>query len=249
MGSRARSVKCDDPQTHGCDRVETPLHRRGVRERPFTCGRSPPRYGVAGVDDEGMRDEAETQREPNQRWDGDEAGYVGVAPRLRRSTTVPASRRSAQRVVGARRRSRAERTALEKDLHTTLRLPRQQGDVSARCGSRIRSSPAMCRPAESPAGGASRICAARLGFFGTESQELRIQRAPSCGKIRHPPRTMGPYCASLDHEHVVARPRRGVQHVGTTDEVLGSAHRSPLRSSSGRGPAHRRHVVGRNTLT
>jgi uncharacterized protein len=38
------------------------------------------------------------------------------------------------------------------------------------------------------------------GFFweGTAQGELRIQKCNSCGKLRHPPRPMCPYCRSVD---------------------------------------------------
>lgn len=43
-------------------------------------------------------------------------------------------------------------------------------------------------------------------FFweGAEQGELRIQRCASCGRLRHPPRPMCPYCRSLERDHVVA---------------------------------------------
>jgi len=46
-------------------------------------------------------------------------------------------------------------------------------------------------------------------FFweGAERGELRIQRCGSCGRLRHPPRPMCPYCRSLEHDHVVASGR------------------------------------------
>lgn len=46
-------------------------------------------------------------------------------------------------------------------------------------------------------------------FFweGVEADELRIQRCGSCGKLRHPPRPMCPYCRSLERDHVVATGR------------------------------------------
>jgi hypothetical protein len=47
-------------------------------------------------------------------------------------------------------------------------------------------------------------------FFweGVEQDELRIQRCVSCGKLRHPPRPMCPYCRSLERDYVVS-PGRG----------------------------------------
>lgn len=46
-------------------------------------------------------------------------------------------------------------------------------------------------------------------FFweGLEAHELRIQRCGSCGKLRHPPRPMCPWCRSLDRDHVVSQGR------------------------------------------
>jgi uncharacterized protein len=46
-------------------------------------------------------------------------------------------------------------------------------------------------------------------FFweGVEAGELRIQRCASCGKLRHPPRPMCPWCRSLERDHVVASGR------------------------------------------
>jgi uncharacterized OB-fold protein len=43
-------------------------------------------------------------------------------------------------------------------------------------------------------------------FFweGVDVDELRIQRCASCGKLRHPPRPMCPYCQSLQRDHVVS---------------------------------------------
>jgi uncharacterized OB-fold protein/acyl dehydratase len=43
-------------------------------------------------------------------------------------------------------------------------------------------------------------------FFweGVDADELRIQRCISCGKLRHPPRPMCPYCQSLVRDHVVS---------------------------------------------
>jgi uncharacterized OB-fold protein/acyl dehydratase len=44
-------------------------------------------------------------------------------------------------------------------------------------------------------------------FFweGVEADELRIQRCCACGKLRHPPRPMCPYCNSLDWDYVVSK--------------------------------------------
>ena len=46
-------------------------------------------------------------------------------------------------------------------------------------------------------------------FFweGAEQGELRIQRCAACGRLRHPPRPMCPYCRSLEHDFVVASGR------------------------------------------
>lgn len=46
-------------------------------------------------------------------------------------------------------------------------------------------------------------------FFweGADAGELRIQRCASCGKLRHPPRPMCPWCRSLERDHVVASGR------------------------------------------
>jgi uncharacterized OB-fold protein/acyl dehydratase len=43
-------------------------------------------------------------------------------------------------------------------------------------------------------------------FFweGVEAGELRIERCMVCGKLRHPPRPMCPYCRSSDHDYVVS---------------------------------------------
>lgn len=50
-------------------------------------------------------------------------------------------------------------------------------------------------------------------FFweGAEQGELRVQRCVSCGRLRHPPRPMCPWCRSLERDHVVAS-GRGVVH-------------------------------------
>lgn len=46
-------------------------------------------------------------------------------------------------------------------------------------------------------------------FFwqGIEQDELRIQRCSGCGRFRHPPRPMCPYCKSLERDYVVASGR------------------------------------------
>jgi hypothetical protein len=46
-------------------------------------------------------------------------------------------------------------------------------------------------------------------FFweGVEQDELRIQRCASCGRLRHPPRPMCPYCRSLERDYVVSSGR------------------------------------------
>jgi uncharacterized OB-fold protein/acyl dehydratase len=65
-------------------------------------------------------------------------------------------------------------------------------------------------------------------FFweGVDVDELRIQRCVSCGKLRHPPRPMCPYCRSLDRGHVVASGRGSVYSfvVHHRPEVPGRAH-------------------------
>jgi hypothetical protein len=47
---------------------------------------------------------------------------------------------------------------------------------------------------------------ADAAFFweGVEADELRIQRCTSCGRLRHPPRPMCPFCRSLRRDHVVS---------------------------------------------
>ncbi len=46
-------------------------------------------------------------------------------------------------------------------------------------------------------------------FFweGLKIGELRIQRCASCGRLRHPPRPMCPYCRSVEREYVVSKGR------------------------------------------
>jgi hypothetical protein len=46
-------------------------------------------------------------------------------------------------------------------------------------------------------------------FFweGVEQDELRIQRCGECGRLRHPPRPMCPYCRSLERDYVVSSGR------------------------------------------
>src|SRR5207302_3258723 len=65
-------------------------------------------------------------------------------------------------------------------------------------------------------------------FFweGVDVDELRIQRCVSCGRLRHPPRPMCPYCQSLDHDHVVSTGRGEVYSfvVHHRPEVPGRAH-------------------------
>ena len=65
-------------------------------------------------------------------------------------------------------------------------------------------------------------------FFweGIEAGELRIQRCGSCGKLRHPPRPMCPYCRSLEREHIVSNGRGEVYSfvVHHRPEVPGRDH-------------------------
>ena len=65
-------------------------------------------------------------------------------------------------------------------------------------------------------------------FFweGIEAGELRIQRCGACGKLRHPPRPMCPYCRSLDRDYVVASGRGEVYSfvVHHRPEVPGREH-------------------------
>lgn len=42
---------------------------------------------------------------------------------------------------------------------------------------------------------------------GAALGELRIQRCPQCGRLRHPPRPMCPACQSLEWDYVVASGR------------------------------------------
>lgn len=46
-------------------------------------------------------------------------------------------------------------------------------------------------------------------FFwqGVQRDELRIQRCGGCGRLRHPPRPMCPYCKSLERDYIVASGR------------------------------------------
>jgi hypothetical protein len=46
-------------------------------------------------------------------------------------------------------------------------------------------------------------------FFweGVEQDELRIQRCTACGRLRHPPRPMCPFCRSLERDYLVASGR------------------------------------------
>jgi 3-oxo-4,17-pregnadiene-20-carboxyl-CoA hydratase alpha subunit len=65
-------------------------------------------------------------------------------------------------------------------------------------------------------------------FFweGVEADELRIERCVSCGKLRHPPRPMCPYCQSLKRDHVVSTGRGEVYSfvVHHRPEVPGRDH-------------------------
>ena len=65
-------------------------------------------------------------------------------------------------------------------------------------------------------------------FFweGVEAEELRIQRCATCGKLRHPPRPMCPYCRSLERDYVVASGRGEVYSfvVHHRPEVPGREH-------------------------
>ena len=65
-------------------------------------------------------------------------------------------------------------------------------------------------------------------FFweGIEADELRIERCASCGKLRHPPRPMCPYCRSLDRDYVVSNGRGEVYSfvVHHRPEVPGREH-------------------------
>lgn len=46
-------------------------------------------------------------------------------------------------------------------------------------------------------------------FFweGIDQEELRIQRCSGCGRLRHPPRPMCPFCRSIESDHIVASGR------------------------------------------
>jgi len=65
-------------------------------------------------------------------------------------------------------------------------------------------------------------------FFweGVQRDELRIQRCTSCGRLRHPPRPMCPYCRSLDSDYKVAGGRGQVYSfvVHHRPEVPGREH-------------------------
>lgn len=65
-------------------------------------------------------------------------------------------------------------------------------------------------------------------FFweGVRNEELRIQRCAACGRLRHPPRPMCPYCRSLDGDHIVASGRGEVYSfvVHHRPEVPGREH-------------------------
>jgi uncharacterized OB-fold protein len=65
-------------------------------------------------------------------------------------------------------------------------------------------------------------------FFweGVGQDEIRIQRCVSCGKLRHPPRPVCPYCRSFDWDHVVSSGRGEVYSfvVHHRPEVPGRTH-------------------------
>ncbi len=65
-------------------------------------------------------------------------------------------------------------------------------------------------------------------FFweGVEAGELRIQRCGSCGRLRHPPRPVCPYCRSFEKDYIVSAGRGEVYSfvVHHRPEVPGREH-------------------------
>jgi uncharacterized OB-fold protein/acyl dehydratase len=128
-----------------------------------------------------------------------------------------------------------KRTALGEGFFiTTLQTYRDQsGEIVGEMRFRI----LKFRPANatSPNGRAPEPDEAKLppppvdsAFFweGVEAGELRIQRCASCGKLRHPPRPMCPWCRSLERDHIVASGRGKVYSfvVHHRPEVPGREH-------------------------
>lgn len=119
---------------------------------------------------------------------------------------------------------------------TTLQTYRDQsGDVVGEMRFRILKFKPARTPEPSPNGELSKRDAPRLApppmdsaFFweGIEQDELRVQRCAACGKLRHPPRPVCPYCRSLRRDHVVSSGRGEVYSyvVHHRPEVPGREH-------------------------
>lgn len=182
----------------------------------------------------------------------DEAGYVGVVAtnceqiyhRYLRPGDLLTSTSEVEDIAGPKK------TALGEGFFiTTLQTYRDQhGEVVGEMRFRILkfrpanvpSGPLDERPRQpSLDGGIARVRRATLpdplppppvdsAFFweGVERDELRIQRCVSCGRLRHPPRPMCPYCRSLERDHVVASGRGEVYSfvVHHRPEVPGREH-------------------------
>ena len=108
---------------------------------------------------------------------------------------------------------------------TTLQTYRDQhGDVVGEMRFRI----LKFRPQTRSDNGQKPVYPVDSAFFweGLEVGELRIQRCGGCGKLRHPPRPMCPWCRSVESGHVVASGRGEVYSfvVHHRPEVPGRDH-------------------------
>ena len=163
----------------------------------------------------------------------DEAGYVGVVAtnceqiyhRYLRPGDLLSVTSVLEDVAGPKR------TALGEGFFiTTLQTYRdQQGEVVGEMRFRIlkfipANVPAAAKDEEPPLPPPPLDSA--VFWEGVDVDELRIQRCVSCGRLRHPPRPMCPYCQSLDHDHVVSTGRGEVYSfvVHHRPEVPGRAH-------------------------
>jgi len=141
----------------------------------------------------------------------DEAGYVGVVATNCEQTYHRYLRPGDLLSVSSVLESVAgpKRTALGEGFFiTTLQTYRdQQGEVVGEMRFRIlKFIPANAPSAAEPEQPSLPPPPLDSAFFweGVDVDELRIQRCASCGKLRHPPRPMCPYCNSLEWDHVVS---------------------------------------------
>ena len=82
-----------------------------------------------------------------------------------------------------------------------------KGAAPAAAGDASASGKATATPAPPATPDVAPPLDAAFFWAGAEQGELRIQRCASCGRLRHPPRPMCPYCRSLEHDYVVASGR------------------------------------------